>query len=69
MGNQASKESVKPYIEKFEASTDDVVGVDREWLLGLLKEVAFHRYTEMHRRNERKQKRKEKRLAAENIKA
>lgn len=56
-----SKESVKPYIEKYEASTDDIVGVDRQWLLGLLKEVAFHRWNEMQRRK----KRKEKRPAAE----
>lgn len=56
-----SKESVKPYIEKYEASTDDIVGVDRQWLLGLLKEVAFHRWGEMQRRK----KRKEKRPAAE----
>lgn len=54
-----SKESVKPYIEKYEASTDDVVGVDRLWLLDLLKEVSFHRFQDMRRR----QKRKEKRLA------
>lgn len=56
-----SKESVKPYIEKYEASTDDIVGVERQWLLGLLKEVAFHRWSEMQRRK----KRKEKRPAAE----
>lgn len=52
-----SKESVKPYIEKYEASTDDIVGVDRQWLLGLLKEVAFHRWSEMQRRKKRKEKR------------
>lgn len=56
-----SKESVKPYIEKYEASIDDIVGVDRQWLLGLLKEVACHRWNEMQRRK----KRKEKRPAAE----
>lgn len=55
-----SKESVKPYIEKFEASTDDIVGVNRLWLLDILKEVSFHRWNEMQRRK----KRKEKRLAA-----
>ena len=57
MTNQASKESVKPYIAKYEASTDDIVGVERLWLLGLLKEVAFHRFSEMHRRQQRKEKR------------
>lgn len=61
MTNQASKESVKPYIAKYEASTDDIVGVERLWLLGLLKEVACHRWNEMQRRK----KRKEKRPAAE----
>ncbi len=60
MPNQVSKASVKPYIEKYEACADDVVGVDRLWLLDLLKEVSFHRFQEMYRR----QKRKEKRLAA-----
>ncbi len=60
MPNQVSKASVKPYIEKYEACADDVVGVDRLWLLDLLKEVSFHRFQDMYRR----QKRKEKRLTA-----
>lgn len=49
-----SKESVKPYIEKFEVSTDDIVGVNRLWLLDILKEVSFHRWNEMQRRKEKR---------------
>ena len=53
MPNQVSKASVKPYIEKYEACADDVVGVDRLWLLDLLKEVSFHRFQDMYRRQKR----------------